>query len=185
MYDHLPLAHEILPLFRANSLRGLTRTCGYYAFRSGRDPKAVGYALHLIGAACVLARAPVAPIRFVEQLEEEWRGIFSIAAADSVHAEAWPAVCAASRLHAYSESDFNHVASVFPQVSVYAQAGETPLGLWRVVVDHAFAPAALRYAQILALAEARQAETVWQRAPVYANPYAIRSIPLARNESLQ
>jgi hypothetical protein len=152
MDDRLALANEILPLFRANTLRGLTRTCGYYAFGSGRVTDDVGHALHLIGAACVLARVPVAPIRFVEHVEDEWRGIFAIAAADSIHAGAWPLMCAASRLHTYSESDFEQMAGVLrTQLKACAQAGPTPLGLWRIVVDHAFAQAAQRYEQIISL----------------------------------
>ena len=146
MNTQLALANDILPLFRANTLRGLTRTCGYYAFASGRDADAVGHALHLIGAACVLACIPVAPIHFVEHVEDEWRGIFAIAASESIYADAWPLMCAAARFHAYSESDFELVANVFrTQLKNYAEASRTPLGLWQLVVTHAFAQAAERY----------------------------------------
>lgn len=163
MNHSLSLAHEILPLLRANTLRGLTRTCGYYAFRSGQEPANVGYALHLIGAACVLAYLPVAPIQFVEHLEDEWRGIFAIAAADSEYAGAWPLICAASRLHRYSECDFDRVADVVrTQLPAYAKAGETPLGLWRVLVDHALAQATARYEQIISLSGLEKTKATWQ-----------------------
>lgn len=148
--DHfLGLANEILPLLRANTLRGLIRTSGYYAFRSGQSAADVGHALHLIGAACVFARVPVAPVHFIEDLEDDWRRIFTIAAADSDHADAWPMICATSRVHAYSESEFEHVAAMLrTQLRRYGLDEQAPLGLWRFVVEQALPHALPRYQQI-------------------------------------
>jgi hypothetical protein len=149
--DHLvALANEILPLLRANTLRGLVRTSGYYAYRSGQSAVDVGHALHLIGAACVFARVPVAPVHFIEDIQDDWRLIFTVAAADSDHADAWPLICTTSRAYAYSESDFEHVATmVRSQLSRYGLDQQAPLGLWRLVVEQALPQALARYQQVI------------------------------------
>lgn len=110
MPQPLCAARELLPIFRANTVRGLQRTCGYYAFVVGRDVRTVRDALHLVGAACVLSCVPVAPVRYVEDVETDWRYIFQTVAGNSLHVGVWATLAAASRVYTYSESDFEGVA---------------------------------------------------------------------------
>lgn len=162
MYPSLALALEILPLLRANTLRGLIRTSGYYAFRSGQTAAHVEHAMHLIGAACVLTRVPVAPVHYVDDLHDEWRRIFTVAAADSDYANAWPLICDSSRHHVYSEADFERVATVVrTQLAKYALLGQAPLGLWRLVVEQSLARALMRYEQIVAAHQTTKGNSAW------------------------
>lgn len=150
MTTPLHVANELLPIFRANALRGLTRTRGYYAYLVRRDVDTVGKALHLVGAACVWSCVPVAPIHFVDQVEPEWRHIFEIAAFGSIHAGAWNTLVEASRLHLYSESDFDQVASVFlNQLASHDAQKQTPYALWCALLDEALAPATCHYEQVI------------------------------------
>lgn len=150
MNTALNAAFDLLPIFRANTLRGLTRTRGYYAYVVGRDAQAVDHALHLVGAACVLSCVPVAPIHFVEHVEAEWRAIFETAAFGSQHAGAWRILATASGLHAYSERDFDRVASALcVHVASREDAQQAPHALWCALLQGALAPAIERYEQIM------------------------------------
>jgi hypothetical protein len=150
MNKALSAAFDLLPIFRANTLRGLTRTRGYYAYVVGRDADTVDHALHLVGAACVLSCVPVAPIHFVEQVEAEWRAVFETAAFGSLHAGAWRILATASGLHAYSERDFDRVASALcVHVATHEEAQQAPHALWCALLQGAFAPAIEHYEQVM------------------------------------
>lgn len=112
MATALQLATQLLPHLRRNVLAGHVRTYGYYAEAIGRDGSrdaiAMGRPLHLIGAACVLARVPVFPLHFVERADGEWRPIFESAASELVHvAPQWDLLAVSSRVYAYSGKDFD------------------------------------------------------------------------------
>lgn len=74
------LAIEVLPHFAKNVLAGHVRPYGNYAKAIGRDPAkesmVIGKAMHAIGAVCVLAGIPVAPLFFIKRADGEWRGVF-------------------------------------------------------------------------------------------------------------
>ena len=74
------LAIQVLPYFAGYVLAGHVHPYGVYAKAIGRDPAkesmVIGKAMHAIGAVCVLAAIPVAPLYFIKRADGEWRGVF-------------------------------------------------------------------------------------------------------------
>lgn len=105
------LALEVLPHLEANVLAGLTLTYGFYARAIGRSPSkdamAIGKAMHIIGATCVMARIPVAPLHYVSRLDQEWRGIFE---GDSIERAYvlphYDLLLVSARVYRYTKHDF-------------------------------------------------------------------------------
>lgn len=171
MSTALELACEVLPHFRANVLRGWVRTYGHYAAAIGRSPAkeavVIGKAMHLIGAACVLAQVPVAPIHFVERADGEWRDIFESARSESIHVlPEWDTLAISSRVHHYSEGEFDKIARSL-EVAVPKHIPpklQSPQNVWRVLIynkleDETTIPerALVRYQEIIE--EARRARS--------------------------
>ena len=143
MSTSLELAREVLPHFRANVLRGWVRTYGGYAAAIGRSPAkeavVIGKAMHLIGAACVMARVPVAPIHFVERADGDWRGIFESAASESIHVlPEWDTLAVSSRIYRYTEADFAKIAKAIEQVipKHFPAEFQSPRDVWHVLIHN-------------------------------------------------
>src|SRR5205823_5201263 len=115
MSTALQIAADVLPHFKENVLSGRAQTYGHYARAIGRnaarESPVIGKAMHVIGAACVMARVPAAPIHYVERADGEWRGIFESAASESIHVlPAWDTLAVSAGIHKYSEKDFATIA---------------------------------------------------------------------------
>lgn len=74
------IALELLPHFSENVLAKSVLSYGWYAKKIGRSPAkesmVVGMGMHAIGAACVFAKMPIAPLHFVKSANDGWRGVF-------------------------------------------------------------------------------------------------------------
>jgi hypothetical protein len=137
----LQLATEVLPHFRANVLRGWVRTYGHYATAIGRSEAkeaiVVGKAMHLIGAACVMARVPVAPVHFVERADGEWRGIFESAASEHQHVlPAWDTLAVSSRVYSYTDQDFEKLGKVLNELipKHFPPTWQSPKKVWLYLI---------------------------------------------------
>jgi len=141
MSTALELATAVLPNFKKNVLGGRRRTYGYYARFIGRDPAkesmVIGKAMHVIGAACIMARVPVAPIYFVERADGEWRGIFENAASESLHVRPfWTTLFVSSRIYKYTEDDFARVERLLNELipRYFPAKWQTPHRIWTYLI---------------------------------------------------
>jgi hypothetical protein len=108
------IALEVLPHFKENILAGRVLTYGVYARAIGRKPSkdamAIGKAMHIIGATCVLARIPIAPLHYVSRADHEWRGIFE---SDSIEQRYvlphYDLLLVTARVYRYTEEDFRRI----------------------------------------------------------------------------
>ncbi|MDH4449631.1 MAG: hypothetical protein QE265_03445 [Rhodoferax sp.] len=137
MTSALSIAAEVLPHFRANVMSNWTYTYGHYAAAIGRSAAkegvVIGKAMHVIGAACVMAKVPVAPIHYVERADGEWQGIFERAASESIHVRPhWPTLAVSSRVHRYTDEDFNLVSRLLNELipRYFKPEWQTPANIW-------------------------------------------------------
>jgi hypothetical protein len=108
------IAIEVLPHFTERVLARRVSSYGFYAKAIGRNPAkesmVIGQAMHAIGAVCVLARVPVAPLHFVERTDGDWRGVFEADPAEQIHVlPHYNLLCVTARVHKYTEKDFARV----------------------------------------------------------------------------
>ncbi|HSV50735.1 MAG TPA: hypothetical protein VLJ57_01360 [Burkholderiaceae bacterium] len=173
MATSLQIACEVLPHFEANALNGHTRTYGFYAQAIGRNPAkdamAIGKAMHIIGAACIMAAVPVAPIHFVDRADGEWRGIFERSALERTYLlPHWDVLVVSSRAHKYTSDEFRTMAILLNDrvPTVFPEDMQTPDKIWQILIpmrDHRangertlLQTALIRYEQIIAEAKARR-----------------------------
>lgn len=75
------IALEFLPHFKESVLAKRVLPYGWYAEKIGRNPAresmVVGMGMHAIGAACVFAKIPIAPLYYVRRADIGWRGVFT------------------------------------------------------------------------------------------------------------
>lgn len=107
-------ALEILPFFSENVLKGVVRSYGYYASKIGRNPAKesmiVGPPMHAIGAICVIAGVPVAPLYFVEREDKTWQGVFEGDPLESIHVlPHYSRLYVVARENKYTEEDFQRI----------------------------------------------------------------------------
>ena len=132
------LAIEVLPHFAKNVLAGHVHSYGVYAKAIGRDPAkesmVIGKAMHAIGAVCVLAAIPVAPLFFIKRADGEWRGVFE----SDVHERTYvlphyDLLYITAREFKYSESDFARVEKGLKEVlPKYLRPDQlSPHDIWR------------------------------------------------------
>jgi len=83
------IALELLPSFTANVLKKSVCSYGWYAAKIDRNPSkesmVVGMGMHAIGAACVFAKVPIAPLHYVKRDDDGWRGVFERDPVENVH----------------------------------------------------------------------------------------------------
>lgn len=148
MPKSLELALQVLPHLSENACKGQAwqRTYGHYATAIGLDPSenglAIGMAMHTIGAGCIFAKVPVAPIYYVERADGEWRGIF-----ESEYSEKtlvlpnWNVLSVSARVHPYTVADFERVhkalSTVLPK---HLPNVNTPKKLWQFIVRREATP---------------------------------------------
>lgn len=141
MSKSLDLAIQVLPHLSANARRGQTwqQTYGYYASTVGLDPvkngMAIGMAMHVIGAGCIFAKVPVAPIHYVERADGEWQGIFESSYSEKTKVlPYWNVLATSARIHIYTEEDFERVrialSSVLPK---HLPSLNSPRKLWHFI----------------------------------------------------
>ena len=145
MTSALTIAAEVLPHFRANVMRNWPRTYGHYAAAIGRSAAkegvVIGKAMHVIGAACIMAKVPVAPSHYVERADGEWQGIFESAASKAIHVRPhWTTLAVSSRIHRYSDADFNLVSRLLNDLipKHFSPEWQTPANIW-IYLIHAIA----------------------------------------------
>jgi hypothetical protein len=135
------IAIELLPHFRESVLAHHVHTYGYYAEAIGRkaasDSMAIGQAMHALGAACILAGVPVAPLFFVERADSEWRGVFQSDSAERLHVlPHYDLLYVTAREYVYATGDFERVDRalrvVFPKHLRPDQL--SPHDLWHVLI---------------------------------------------------
>jgi hypothetical protein len=115
------IAIEVLPHFAKSVLAGHVFPYGYNATAVGRDPATesmvIGKAMHAIGAVCVLAKIPVAPLFFIRRKDGEWRGVFESDVHESTYVlPHYDLLYVTARDFKYSESDFLRVEKGLKEV---------------------------------------------------------------------
>ena len=115
------LAIEVLPHFAQNVLTGHVHAYGVYAKAIGRDPAkesmVIGKAMHAIGAVCVLAAIPIAPLHFIKRADDEWRGVFESDVLETAHVlPHYDLLYVTAREFKYSEGDFARVEKALKEV---------------------------------------------------------------------
>ena len=141
MTTALQLAAEVLPHFTANVLGQQVHTYGFYAHAIGRDAAkesmVIGKAMHVVGAACIIARVPVAPIHYVKRADGEWRGIFERAVGESIHVlPAWDTLAISARLYKYTEADFKSIAKLLHEgiPQCFPPSWQSPSQIWKYLI---------------------------------------------------
>lgn len=130
------IAIEVLPYFAKNVLAGRVHPYGVYAKDIGRDPSiesmVIGKAMHAIGAVCVLAMVPVAPLYFVRRADGEWPGIFESDYAESTYVlPHYDLLYVTAREFHYSENDFARVEKGLREVLPKLSDDFSPHDVWR------------------------------------------------------
>jgi hypothetical protein len=132
------LAIEVLPHFERAVLAGHVYAYGHYASAIGRSSETesmiIGKAMHAIGAVCVLAKIPIAPLHFVRRADGEWRGVFESNTHERIHVlPHYNLLYVTARDYKYTTSDFARVrkalADVLPKYLPSDQL--SPHDIWR------------------------------------------------------
>jgi hypothetical protein len=135
------LALELLPHFQRAVEARHVYTYGHYANaigrNSARDSLAIGQAMHALGAACVLAGVPVAPLHYVERGDSGWTGIFESDPLECLHIlPHYDLLYVTAREHSYTTEDFQRIDKalrvVFPKHLKPSQL--SPHDLWHVLI---------------------------------------------------
>jgi hypothetical protein len=108
------IALEVLPHFAKNVLAGYVFSYGHYAAVTGRsaakESMALGKAMHAIGAACVFAKIPVAPLYFVKRADNQDPQVF---VSDPLENQCvigyYDTLFVAAREYRYNEQDFRRI----------------------------------------------------------------------------
>ena len=135
------LATILMPLFQENVLRRTPRTYGYYAAHAGLDVAKesilIGKAMHAIGAACVMTRTPIAPLRYVERADGEWQGIFEKTSLERTAVKPhWTVLSVTSRDHVYTVDELNEVNRALTQVvPKFIPESWSPERLWKYLIE--------------------------------------------------
>jgi hypothetical protein len=162
------LAIEVLPHFAKNVIARHVHSYGVYAKAIGRDPAkesmVIGQAMHAIGAVCVLAAIPVAPLYFIKRADGEWRGVFESDSSEREHVlPHYDLLYVTAREFKYSDSDFGRVEKGLREVlPKYLRPDQlSPHDVWHWAIrtklkDGAtpFERALARYREIFAIAKA-------------------------------
>lgn len=136
------IAIEILPHFKKHVLAGpdFVFTYGYYAACIGRDPAkeslVIGPAMHTIGALCVCALIPVAPLHYVKRddgspsliFEEDFKERMNVLPHRGV-------MKVAARIFKYTEAHFQKMEEVLREV---VKDSWSPHKLWHAVIDDSY-----------------------------------------------
>lgn len=130
------LAIEVLPHFAKNVLAGRVHPYGVYAKAIGRDPAkesmVIGKAMHAIGAVCVLAKVPVAPLHFIKRADGQWQGVFESDYAESTYVlPHYELLYVTAREFKYSENDFARVEKGLREVLPKLSDAFSPHDVWR------------------------------------------------------
>jgi hypothetical protein len=155
------IAIEVLPHFAKSVLAKRRRTYGHYAVAIGRrtaEGIVMGKAMHAIGAACVFASVPVAPLYYVERQDHGWRGIFE---SDQAEREQvlpfYDLLRVTAREYDYTQRDFDIVDAVLREVLPLLRQSMSPHEMWHVALhpfesgDTFFSRAVGRYQGMLDL----------------------------------
>jgi hypothetical protein len=115
------IALEILPHFAENVLARQVFSYGVYAYAVGRDVAngsiAMGPAMHAIGAVCVFARIPVAPLYFVKRSNSQSAQVFTNDPLESQRVlQHYSTLFVAAREYHYSRRDFERLESALRKI---------------------------------------------------------------------
>ena len=137
------IAIEIMPHFALRVLAGRVCSYGTYAKAIGRDPAkesmVIGQAMHAIGAACVLAGVPVAPLYFVKRADGGWRGVFEADVFERIHVlPHYELLYVTAREYKYTASDFGKVERVLQEVLPRHLRPDqlSPHDIWGIVIHN-------------------------------------------------
>lgn len=166
------LALELLPHFHAAVTARQVYTYGHYANAIGRDSAsdsmAIGKAMHALGAACVLAGVPIAPLYYVERADGEWKGVFESDSSERTHVlPHYDLLYVTAREHSFTTDDFQRIDKAlrvaFPKHLKPDQL--SPHDLWHVLIyaklkdGHSILEKALaNYREMLNAFQARRAK---------------------------
>ena len=108
------IALEVLPHLAKNVMARHVFSYGHYAAATGRNPAkdsmAIGQAMHAIGAACVFARVPVAPLHFVKRADRRDAQVFVSDPLENQRVtEHHDTLLVAAREYCYTEPDFQRI----------------------------------------------------------------------------
>jgi hypothetical protein len=141
MATALELALEVLPHFSQRVMAARVLPYGAYAAAIGRDPAkesmVIGQAMHTIGAACVFAAVPVAPLHFVKRSDGEWRGVFQSDVVEAQHVlPHYDLLYVTARAYKYSDDDFSRIDNALRKVLPKYLPPEyiSPHHLWHAAV---------------------------------------------------
>ena len=129
------IALEVLPHFARNVLVRHVFSYGHYADAIGRnsanESMAIGPAMHAIGAACVFARIPVAPLYFVKRADSQDAQVFvSDPLENQLVTEHYDILFVAAREYPYTEQDFQRIKALSEKIP----NGWSPHLMWHVAV---------------------------------------------------
>lgn len=130
------IALEVLPHFTRNVLAGHVFSYGHYAAATGRnsakESMAIGPAMHAIGAACVFAKIPVAPLYFVKRADCQDAQVFvSDPLENQLVTEHYDTLFVAAREYRYTEQDFQRIEVALREK---IPNGWSPHYMWHVAV---------------------------------------------------
>ena len=135
------LALDLLPHFQRAVEARHVFSYGHYANIIGRDSArdslAIGQAMHALGAGCVLAGVPVAPLHYVEREDGGWTGIFESDSSERIHVlPHYDLLYITAREHSYTAEDFQRIDKAlrvaFPKHLKPSQL--SPHDLWHVLI---------------------------------------------------
>lgn len=136
MADAREIALSLLPIFQSNVLARRRLTYGFYARAIGLDPAtdapAIGPPMHAIGAACVLANIPVAPLYYVKRADRESARVFESNDIERRHVQPHRGILyVAAREYSFTADEFHRVErglrDVIPRVW-------SPHRIWETVI---------------------------------------------------
>ena len=137
------IAIELLPSFTENVLAKRVRSYGWYAAQIGRSPAkesmVIGMGMHAIGAACVFANVPVAPLYYVERQDGEWRGVFEAGSTESIHIlPHYDLLYVTAREHQYTRAELDKLDLALREVlpKILPSDYLSPHDLWQFAVHY-------------------------------------------------
>ena len=166
MASAVEIAQQVAPHFAQRVLAGHVCDYALYAKAIGRPSKearVIGGAMHVIGAACVIAGVPVAPLHYVQRADGKWRAVFE---GDSLERALvlphFNTLLEAARLHSYKQEEFTLVERVLKNIpKVLGPHGlDSPHKVWHVALTNKKNKPATPFENALAL---YQRDCGWER----------------------
>lgn len=130
------IALEVLPHFSRNVLAQHVLTYGFYADAIGREQAKesmiIGQAMHAIGAACVFAKIPVAPLYFLKRQDNKGAEVFLNDPLENQRiSEHFSTLFVSAREYSYTEEDFQRIEKTLREK---IPANWSPHFMWHVAI---------------------------------------------------